>query len=51
MTNFPEFHDSKNRLLFKWCQSLSQRHGGAFAPQIADTDNNLLRKILSLFRL
>jgi len=51
MTLFPESSDSKNRSLYKWCLTLSLRHGGQFAPVVSDTDNNLLRKILNLFRL
>ncbi len=51
MTTQPEFGDSDNNLLFKWCLKLSQENGGLHAPQVGDSDNNLLFKIAALYNL
>lgn len=45
-----ESTDSRNVLLAKWCKTLSDRKGNQNPPRSADSDNDLLRKILSLFR-
>jgi len=50
MTTAPKHHDSVNRLLYKWALSMSNSKGGIHAPRIADSNNNLLRKILLLLQ-
>lgn len=50
MTLDPQPQDSKNNLLFKLCQSMSNSLSGIYAPKAGDSNNDLLRKLLNLFR-